>query len=38
MRTLFMLTSQYSLAVEAVGAPHGHVMVADVAVPGAGLP
>ena len=37
-RTLFMLTSRYSLAVEAAVHRTGNVLVADVAVPGAGLP
>ena len=37
-RTLFMLTSQYSLAVEAAVRRTGNVLIADVEVPGAGLP
>ncbi len=37
-RTLFMLTSRYSLAVEAAVHRTGNVLVADVDVPGAGLP
>jgi sugar lactone lactonase YvrE len=37
-RTLFMLTSQYSLAVEAAVRRTGNVLVADVKTPGAGLP
>ena len=37
-RTLFMLTSQYSLAVEAAVRRTGNVLVADVDAPGAGLP
>ena len=37
-RTLFMLTSRYSLAVEAAVYRTGNVLVADVDVPGAGLP
>ena len=37
-RTLFMLTSRYSLAVEAAVHRTGNVLIADVDVPGAGLP
>ena len=37
-RTLFMLTSQFSLAVEAAPRRSGNVLVADVDTPGAGLP
>jgi sugar lactone lactonase YvrE len=37
-RTLFMLTSQYSLAVEAAVRRSGNVLIAEVEVPGAGLP
>ena len=37
-RTLFMLTSQFSLAVEAAVQRTGNVLVADVQTPGAGLP
>jgi sugar lactone lactonase YvrE len=37
-RTLFMLTSQYSLAVEASVHRSGNVLVAEVETPGAGLP
>jgi sugar lactone lactonase YvrE len=37
-RTLFMLTSRHSLAVEAAVRRSGNVLVADVEVPGAGLP
>jgi sugar lactone lactonase YvrE len=37
-RTLFMLTSQYSLAVEAAVHRTGNVLIADVDSPGAGLP
>ena len=37
-RTLFMLTSRYSLAVEAAVHRTGNVLVADVDVPGVGLP
>ena len=37
-RTLFMLTSQYSLEVEAAPRRTGNVLIADVATPGAGLP
>lgn len=37
-RTLFMLTSQYSLAVEAAVRRTGNVLVAEVDTPGAGLP
>ena len=37
-RTLFMLTSRYSLAVEAAVRRTGNVLIADVATPGAGLP
>ncbi len=37
-RTLFMLTSRYSLAVEAAVRRTGNVLIADVASPGAGLP
>jgi sugar lactone lactonase YvrE len=37
-RTLFMLTSQYSLAIEAAVHRTGNVLVADVDSPGAGLP
>ena len=36
--TLFMLTSQYSLAVEAAVRRTGNVLIADVTIPGAGLP
>jgi sugar lactone lactonase YvrE len=36
--TLFMLTSQFSLAVEAAPRRTGNVLVAEVAIPGAGLP
>jgi sugar lactone lactonase YvrE len=36
--TLFMLTSRYSLAVEAAVHRSGNVLIADVDVPGAGLP
>ncbi len=36
--TLFMLTSRHSLAIEAAVARTGNVLIADVAVPGAGLP
>jgi sugar lactone lactonase YvrE len=38
MRTLFMLTSQYSLAVEASIRRTAAVVITEVAVPGAGLP
>ena len=38
LRTLFMLTSRYSLAVEAAVHRTGNVLVADVESPGAGLP
>ena len=38
LRTLFMLTSQYSLAVEAAARRTGNVLVAEVDTPGAGLP
>jgi hypothetical protein len=37
-RTLFMLTSKHSLAVEAASKRTANVIVADVDVPGAGLP
>ena len=37
-RTLFMLTSQFSLAVEAAAHRTGNVLIADVDTPGAGLP
>ena len=37
-RTLFMLTSQYSLAVEASVRRTGNVLIAEVETPGAGLP
>ena len=37
-QTLFMLTSRYSLAVEASVHRTGNVLVADVETPGAGLP
>ena len=37
-RTLFMLTSRYSLAIEAAVHRTGNVLIADVDVPGAGLP
>ena len=37
-RTLFMLTSRYSLAVEAAVHRSGNVVIADVDVPGVGLP
>ena len=37
-RTLFMLTSRYSLAVEAAVHRSGNVLIADVDVPGVGLP
>jgi sugar lactone lactonase YvrE len=37
-RTLFMLTSQFSLAVEAAVRRTGNVLIADVETPGAGLP
>ena len=37
-RTLFMLTSRYSLAVEAAVHRTGNVLIAGVDVPGAGLP
>lgn len=37
-RTLFMLTSQFSLAVEAAAHRTGNVLIADVDVAGAGLP
>jgi sugar lactone lactonase YvrE len=37
-RSLFMLTSKYSLAVEAAVYRTGNVLVAEVACPGAGLP
>lgn len=37
-RTLFMLTSAYSLAIEAAVRRSGNVLIADVEVPGAGLP
>ena len=37
-RTLFMLTSQYSLEVEAAPRRTGNVLIAEVATPGAGLP
>jgi sugar lactone lactonase YvrE len=38
MRTLFMLTSRYSLAIEAAVHRTGSVLVAEVDSPGAGLP
>ncbi|MGZ4680691.1 MAG: SMP-30/gluconolactonase/LRE family protein, partial [Ilumatobacteraceae bacterium] len=37
-RTLFMLTSQHSLAVEASVRRTGNVLITEVATPGAGLP
>ncbi len=37
-RTLFMLTSQFSLEIEAAPRRTGNVLIADVATPGAGLP
>jgi len=37
-RTLFMLTSNHSLAVDAAVKRTGHVLVAEVETPGAGLP
>ena len=37
-RTLFMLTSQFSLAVEAAVRRTGSVLIAEVEAPGAGLP
>jgi sugar lactone lactonase YvrE len=37
-RTLFMLTSQHSLAVEASERRTGNILIADVESPGAGLP
>lgn len=37
-RTLFMLTSRYSLAIEAAVHRTGNVLIADIDVPGAGLP
>jgi sugar lactone lactonase YvrE len=37
-RTLFMLTSQFSLAVEAAPRRSGNILIADVDSPGAGLP
>jgi sugar lactone lactonase YvrE len=37
-RTLFMLTSRHSLAVEAAVRRTGNVLIAEVDVPGAGLP
>ncbi len=37
-RTLFMLTSQFSLAVEAAARRTGNILIADVDTPGAGLP
>jgi sugar lactone lactonase YvrE len=37
-RTLFMLTSRYSLAVEAAVHRTGNVLIAEVETPGAGLP
>jgi sugar lactone lactonase YvrE len=37
-RTLFMLTSRHSLAIEAAVRRTGNVLVADVECPGAGLP
>ena len=37
-RTLFMLTSQHSLAVEAAVHRTGNILIADVDYPGAGLP
>lgn len=38
LRTLFMLTSQHSLAVEAAARRTGNVLIAEVDIPGAGLP
>ncbi|MGZ7023656.1 MAG: hypothetical protein ACXVJ3_20650 [Ilumatobacteraceae bacterium] len=37
-RTLFMLTSQHSLAVEASVRRTGNVLITEVDTPGAGLP
>jgi sugar lactone lactonase YvrE len=37
-RTLFMLTSQYSLAHEAAARRTGNILITEVATPGAGLP
>jgi sugar lactone lactonase YvrE len=37
-RTLFMLTSQYSLAHEAAAQRTGNILITEVSVPGAGLP
>ena len=36
--TLFMLTSRHSLAIEAAMTRTGNVLIADVAIPGAGWP